>query len=511
MPVVTIDRRDPRFETLKKGNNLRFPVTDSEAAGRIVICSNAEESAAALQQIVSSGLRPTVRSGGHCYEDFVSNNPNGAILDLSMHNYVDAEPSGRPYRIAPGAVLGDVYQSLYKRYGVSIPAGTCYRVGAGGHISGGGYGLLSRLNGLTVDWVTGIDILTVDSGGRVIARHVDKQHDPDLLRACRGAGGGNFGVITSFRFNQLPLAPREVAQASLSFPWASMTQEKFTRLLTSYGEFWEERGQDHDTWGLSVVLVVGPRTTPNGRINMDAQFCTPDGTVSDLSVLHEFFRRFEDFDPHLTPSSRPKNTANQPSHARDSDDVASSVQTPYHVSRIPWLDATLADGGGPPTRAKYKSTYMKQTFTSSECAALFRGLASPEAHGFVLAIDGYGGAINSADRAHDTAIAQRSSIMKLQWQCYWQAQAQDVGHLKYMDDLYTAVYTGSHVPSAYQGTPFGPRYEGCYMNYADADMLRYKYWPQLFFGAGDLYPFLQRVKQQYDPNNIFHSSMSVRA
>jgi FAD/FMN-containing dehydrogenase len=59
--------------------------------------------------------------------------------------------------------------------------------------------------------------------------------------------------------------------------------------------------------------------------------------------------------------------------------------------------------------------------------------------------------------------------------------------------------------------PFGPRYEGCYMNYADADMLRYGFWPQLFFGAGDLYPFLQKVKQRYDPNNIFHSSMSVRA
>jgi len=49
------------------------------------------------------------------------------------------------------------------------------------------------------------------------------------------------------------------------------------------------------------------------------------------------------------------------------------------------------------------------------------------------------------------------------------------------------------------------------MNYADADMLRYGFWPQLFFGAGDLYPFLQKVKQRYDPNNIFHSSMSVRA
>jgi FAD/FMN-containing dehydrogenase len=48
------------------------------------------------------------------------------------------------------------------------------------------------------------------------------------------------------------------------------------------------------------------------------------------------------------------------------------------------------------------------------------------------------------------------------------------------------------------------------MNYADADMLRYSYWPQLFYGTADLYPFLQQVKKRYDPNNIFHSSMSIR-
>jgi FAD/FMN-containing dehydrogenase len=101
--------------------------------------------------------------------------------------------------------------------------------------------------------------------------------------------------------------------------------------------------------------------------------------------------------------------------------------------------------------------------------------------------------------------------MKLQWQCYWRTQEEDAARLKFTDDFFTAVYTGSHVPSQYQGTPFGDRFEGCYMNYADADMLRYSHWPQLFYGTGSLYPFLQSVKRRYDPNNIFHNSMSIRA
>lgn len=48
------------------------------------------------------------------------------------------------------------------------------------------------------------------------------------------------------------------------------------------------------------------------------------------------------------------------------------------------------------------------------------------------------------------------------------------------------------------------------MNYADTDMLRYSYWPELFYGRAGLFPFLQQVKRRYDPNNIFHSSMSIR-
>jgi FAD/FMN-containing dehydrogenase len=41
-------------------------------------------------------------------------------------------------------------------------------------------------------------------------------------------------------------------------------------------------------------------------------------------------------------------------------------------------------------------------------------------------------------------------------------------------------------------------------------MLRYSYWPELYYGRTVLYPFLQDVKRRYDPNNIFHNSMSIR-
>jgi hypothetical protein len=491
---VTVDRRDPRFDTLKRGNNIRFPATDAEAASRIILCTDAAEISSALQRIVASGIRPTVRSGGHCYEDFVVNNPNGAIIDLCLHNRVDADASGHTFRIAPGARLGEVYQTLYKRYNVTLPAGTCYMVGAGGHISGGGYGLLARQHGLTVDWITAIDILTVDPHGKVIERRIDKTHEPELFRACRGAGGGNFGIITNFYFDGLPAAPQEVAEARIAIPWSSLSQEKFAHLLAIFGNYWNGPGREPKTFGLSIVMTIGPSHHGSAHIEIAAQYCDVDGKATDLSVLYDFYDGFASL---------------LPTH-----DETKSKDERYSVSRRPWLQATLAGSdSGAVVRGKYKSTYMKQPFVAAEAHTLYKFLNSPDidAHGFVLELDAYGGAANAPARIEDTAIAQRSSIMKLQWQCYWDNAAEDAGRLKFMDNFYTAMYTGSHVPAAYQGTPFGERYEGCYMNYADADMLRYAHWPELYYGTAGLYPLLQKTKKQYDSNNIFHSSMSVRA
>lgn len=81
-------------------------------------------------------------------------------------------------------------------------------------ISGGGYGLLSRLHGLTVDWVTGVDILVpVGNAHRLAFRHVRadsvSEVDRELLMACCGAGGGNFGIIIAYYFDDLPKAPQK--------------------------------------------------------------------------------------------------------------------------------------------------------------------------------------------------------------------------------------------------------------------------------------------------------------
>jgi hypothetical protein len=187
----------------------------------------------------------------------------------------------------------------------------------------------------------------------------------------------------------------------------------------------------------------------------------------------------------------------------------------HPVSRHDWLVATVRPEGSGEGRAKYKSCYMKRNFTADEAKRLYKHLSKEvegiDLRGFALAVDSYGGATNKPEFARETSIWQRSSIMKLQYQLYWSDSGDDEANLKWLDELYSDVYSTSNVDQRYAATPYpGEYYEGCYINYPDSDMLRYSFWPQLFYGDQGLYPFLQEIKRKYDPNNIFHHTMSIR-
>ena len=513
--AVIVSRPDPRFNTLLRGHNLRWPAEDDDAASRIVLCEDAADAAAALQQIVNAGLRPTVRSGGHCYEDFVANNPGGAILDLSLLAGAGRVGSETRYRIGPGTLLWNGYLELYKRYGITLPGGTCGTVGAGGHIGGGGYGLLSRLHGLTCDWLTGVDILTVDAKGKVVARTVDAESDADLFRACRGAGGGNFGVITSYIFDTLPPAPAEVMLAHLNFQWADTPVERFVQIMKTFGEYWANRGQEPDTWGLFSVMTL--RHQSNAGFNISVQFCNPDGSCRDLTVLNEYLDLFEHCGPAATtegpvrkstgggmPTPLPNAPVNEPCVGK------------HPMRRRDWLAATGDEAGGPGgSRAKYKSAYLKRGFSEAEARCVYkhmqRTIPGSDLRGSVIEIDSYGGAINRKGLAAATAVAQRSSVIKMQPMTYWNNPEEEAAHCQWIGDFYTELFSGPEADREHPGTPYpGDRYEGCYINYPDKDLLAYPHWPELYYGVDGLYPFLQQVKRRYDPNNVFHHAMSIR-
>lgn len=117
------------------------------------------------------------------------------MLDLSGLNGITMADN-HIATIGAGARLEQVYAELHA-YGRTLPAGCGPTVGIAGLTLGGGIGLLGRKHGLTCDRLVGAEVVLAD--GSVV--DCDESHEPDLLWALRGAGGGQFGVVTALRFD----------------------------------------------------------------------------------------------------------------------------------------------------------------------------------------------------------------------------------------------------------------------------------------------------------------------
>lgn len=152
-----------------------------------------DDVAAVVAAAREAGTDLAVRGGGHS----VRSTGDGLVLDLGALDGVRLE--SRTAWVGGGATTGAVAHVLGRR-GLAVGFGDTASVGVGGLSLGGGTGFLSRLHGLTVDSVTAAEVVTAD--GRV--RTVDSAHEPDLFWALRG-GGGNFGVVTRFRYRTVPV------------------------------------------------------------------------------------------------------------------------------------------------------------------------------------------------------------------------------------------------------------------------------------------------------------------
>jgi hypothetical protein len=186
-----------------------------------------------------------------------------------------------------------------------------------------------------------------------------------------------------------------------------------------------------------------------------------------------------------------------------------------------WLDANVRGGGGGggaggEQRAKYKSCYMKRNFSSAEIACFYKHLTNTvpgvDLSRSTVLVDSYGGAVNKKEMGEATGVPQRKSVMKLQFITYWNNEQDDAAYAQCIKEFFSELYSGPDADPKYKETPFwNDHYEGCYINYPDKDMLAYPFWPQLYYGDHGLVPLLQGVKRRYDPNNIFHYAMSIRA
>jgi FAD/FMN-containing dehydrogenase len=190
----------------------------------IARCSGTADVAAAVRFARARDLEIAVRGGGHNVAGTAVCD-DGIVIDLSAMRAVTVDLSQRRARVQGGALWGDVDHET-QGHGLATTGGIIGHTGVGGLTLGGGIGWLMRKHGLTIDNLVEAEVVTAE--GDVIQASA---HDhPDLFWALRG-GGGNFGVVTSFRFALHPVGPTVTAGPVF---WAA---EDTTDVLRFYREF----------------------------------------------------------------------------------------------------------------------------------------------------------------------------------------------------------------------------------------------------------------------------------
>lgn len=495
-PPMTVRPGDARYPDLVIGNNLRF-VGQPESVRMV---SSTRQVVRALQEAVATGRRVAVRSGGHCYENFVADPRVEIVIDMSQMSAVYYDPGRRAFAVEAGATLEQVYKTLFRGWGVTIPGGSCPSVGAGGHIAGGGYGPLSRRHGLTVDHLYAVEVVVVDRDGGVrpvVATREDTGSRHDLWWAHTGGGGGNFGIVTRYWFRSpgvsstdptrlLPRPPTELIVSDLSWSWADLTEAGFRTLLRNYGSWLEENSEPGSPYR-GLFSQLKPQHRVAGAFNLTTQI---DATRPDADrLLGDFLAA-----------------------------VGAGVGTTPLVlehRRLPWLRAVewpgFTGGRNPTFHFKIKSAYLRRGFTDPQIAAIHHHLTRTDYQhpGTLLLLTAYGAQLNTV-ASDATAVPQRDSILKPQFLTFWTMADDHARHIQFVRELYRDVFadTGG-VPVPNELT------DGCYVNYADVDLSDPAWntsgvpWHELYYRAN--YPRLQRVKADWDPGSRFQHAQSVTA
>jgi FAD/FMN-containing dehydrogenase len=149
-------------------------------------------------------------------------------------------------------------------------------VGIGGLALGGGHGILGRRYGLTLDHLVGAQVVLAD--GRVA--ECDEHHESALFWALRGAGAGNFGVVTSLAFR--PVA----APASMANFHVTWSHRQAAAVIAAWQQ-WAPNGPDELSADLELTaagdVAIAPTVEVHGAVlgtRHDA-----DGLLDELTAL----------------------------------------------------------------------------------------------------------------------------------------------------------------------------------------------------------------------------------
>jgi len=405
------------------------------------------------------------RSGGHSYAGYSTS--HGLVCDVGRLSHVSVNPAARTAIVGAGARTIDVYAAAAAK-SMAFAAGSCATVGIAGVTLGGGQGVMGRKLGLTCDNLVSLRIVTAD--GAVLTASPN-QHQ-DLFWACRGGGGGNFGVVTRFTFRVHPLT--HLARFFYAWPWsqaAHVVAGWQGWAPTAPQELWSNCHLRYAAGSPSISVsgvYVGSQwalTTQLAKLKTAVGSAPSTDDVStetymDLMLLEAGCSGMTVDECHL-PTQNPDGKLSRESQVARSDFFnaklpPAGIQALLHSIESRGDNPQLAGGGGG------------------------------------VGLDAFGGAINSV-AADATAFVHRNSKFLAQYTAHWAdgASQQTIDANVAWLDAFHAAMKASASGFAYQ-------------NYIDPTL---KDWEHAYYGTN--FPRLKKVKGKFDPKNFFRFPQSI--
>jgi hypothetical protein len=190
VPIYASDTKN--YTQAVKPFNLRLPFKPAAYA----VPETVQQVQDAVACGVKNGVLVTAKSGGHSYGAHGLGGEDGhLIVDVRQFKNVTVDQKAHTAVIGAGGRLGNIALSLYDQGKQAMSHGTCPGVGIGGLTLHGGYGLISRMKGLTLDNLISANVVL--SNSTVVTASATE--NSDLFWSLRGAGAA-FGIVTHFTF-----------------------------------------------------------------------------------------------------------------------------------------------------------------------------------------------------------------------------------------------------------------------------------------------------------------------
>ncbi|MEV1068917.1 FAD-binding oxidoreductase [Streptomyces sp. NPDC050263] len=411
--------------------------------------------ALAVEFAQRTGLAMTVRGGGHSAAGYCLNR-GGVVLDLGLMKAMELDEDTDRLTVQMGATWHDVYGFCAREAAPLIPVGGgCLTVGLPGFLQGGGYSFVSRSYGLGSDNVTEIEL--VDAAGRLrtLSADADAEEDRDLFWACRGGGGGNFGVAVEMTLQLHEPPAATVLGGQLSFPL-----ERAMEVIEAYDDWAAELPDAMAAYGY-VGHEVDP-AEPTRKIPVFRITPVYNGAYADGVDLLRPMLRLDPFDVRL------------------------------YSMPLPTLESTI----GRSTLVGDRQAYIRSGMIDDDTGwdqDMIRSLTeqmavAPSKDSFVVWTHGRGKVLDLAGEDAGP-YPHRDKRYVFELKAIWNDPADTRANVEWAYDV---------------GEALSDDFDGAYVNYIDPLQ---KDWATAYYG--DNLDRLKAIKKDADPNGFFHFQQSV--